>query len=78
MQILRRPWLWVLTLAVVLSMAAVAMAAIALFIVRSRWGRAFVAVRDNEVAAMAVGISVARSKVLAFTISAFFAGIAGG
>ena len=58
--------------------AAVAMAAIAFYIVRSRWGRAFVAVRDSEVAAMAVGISVARSKVLAFTISAFYAGIAGG
>jgi branched-chain amino acid transport system permease protein len=58
--------------------AAVAMAAIALLIVRSRWGRAFVAVRDSEVAAMAVGISVARYKVVAFTISAFYAGIAGG
>jgi branched-chain amino acid transport system permease protein len=58
--------------------AAVAMAAIAWFVVGSRWGRAFVAVRDSEVAAMAVGISVARSKVLAFTISAFCAGIAGG
>jgi len=58
--------------------AAVAMAAIAWLIVGSRWGRAFVAVRDSEVAAMAVGISVARSKVLAFTISAFYAGIAGG
>ncbi len=58
--------------------AAVAMTALAFYIVRSRWGRAFVAVRDSEVAAMAVGISVARSKVLAFTISAFYAGIAGG
>jgi len=58
--------------------AAVAMAALALYIVRSRWGRAFVAVRDSEVAAAAVGMNVARTKVIAFTISAFYAGIAGG
>ncbi|HET9477400.1 MAG TPA: branched-chain amino acid ABC transporter permease [Dehalococcoidia bacterium] len=56
---------------------AVIMAAIAWYIVRSRWGRAFVAIRDTEVAALAVGISVARYKVLAFTISAFFGGVAG-
>ena len=39
-------------------------------IVSSRWGRAFVAVRDSEVASAAMGVSVARYKVLAFTISA--------
>lgn len=58
--------------------AAVVMATLAFYIVRSRWGRAFVAVRDSEVAAAAVGIDVARTKVTAFTISAFYAGIAGG
>lgn len=57
--------------------AAVAMTALAFYIVRSRWGRAFVAVRDSEVAAAAVGMNVARTKVTAFTISAFYAGIAG-
>jgi branched-chain amino acid transport system permease protein len=57
--------------------AAVAMTAIAWYIVGSRWGRAFVAVRDSEVAAAAVGMNVARTKVTAFTISAFYAGIAG-
>jgi len=56
---------------------ALLMAALAWYIVRSRWGRAFIAIRDTEVAALAVGISVARYKVLAFTISAFFAGVAG-
>jgi branched-chain amino acid transport system permease protein len=56
---------------------ALLMASLAWYIVRSRWGRAFVAIRDTEVAALAVGISVARYKVLAFTISAFFAGVAG-
>ena len=56
---------------------ALLMAVLAWYIVRSRWGRAFVAIRDTEVAALAVGISVARYKVLAFTISAFYGGIAG-
>lgn len=56
---------------------AVLMAALAWYVVQSRWGRAFVAIRDSEIAALSVGISVARYKVLAFTLSAFFAGIAG-
>jgi branched-chain amino acid transport system permease protein len=47
-------------------------------IIRSRVGRAFVAIRDSEVAAAAMGINVARYKTLAFAISAFLAGIAGG
>ena len=55
----------------------VLLVALAWIIVRSRWGRAFVAVRDTEIGAAAVGISVARYKVLAFVISAFYAGIAG-
>ena len=55
----------------------VLLAALAWIIVRSRWGRAFVAIRDTEIGAAAVGISVARYKVLAFVISAFYAGIAG-
>jgi branched-chain amino acid transport system permease protein len=53
------------------------LAALAWVIVRSRWGRAFVAIRDTEIGAAAVGISVPRYKVLAFVISAFYAGIAG-
>lgn len=55
----------------------VLLAALAWITVRSRWGRAFVAIRDTEIGAAAVGISVARYKVLAFVISAFYAGIAG-
>lgn len=47
-------------------------------IARSRMGRAFIAVRDSEVAAMANGIDVAFYKTIMFTISAFFTGIAGG
>lgn len=44
----------------------------------SRFGRAFRAVRDDEVAAALVGISVARTQVLAFAVSAGCAGLAGG
>ncbi|HOK70580.1 MAG TPA: branched-chain amino acid ABC transporter permease [Bacillota bacterium] len=46
-------------------------------ILRSRPGRALMAVRDSEVAAEAMGINLAKYKVAAFAISAFYAGIAG-
>ncbi len=45
--------------------------------IRSKHGRAVTAIRDNEIAAKATGINVTKYKLLAFTISAFFAGIAG-
>jgi len=45
--------------------------------IRSKHGRAVTAIRDNEIAARATGINVTKYKLLAFTISAFFAGIAG-
>lgn len=44
---------------------------------RSRVGRAMIAVRDQEVAASTVGISVARIKVGTFALSAAYAGVAG-
>jgi branched-chain amino acid transport system permease protein len=44
----------------------------------STLGRSFRAVRESEIAAAAVGIDVKRVKVLAFTLSAFYAGAAGG
>lgn len=47
-------------------------------VVRSRPGRAFVAVRDNDNAAEVIGINVFYYKTLAFFIGAFYAGIAGG
>ena len=46
-------------------------------IARSRFGRALIAVRDHEAAAASVGIDLARTKVLAFALSAMYAGIAG-
>jgi branched-chain amino acid transport system permease protein len=45
--------------------------------VNSRQGRAVCAIRDNYIAAEAVGIPVSRFKVMAFVVAAFFAGIAG-
>ena len=47
-------------------------------LVNSTYGRGFLAVRDDEIAAEAMGINTTRYKVLAFVIGAFFAGIAGG
>ena len=44
----------------------------------STHGRALFAIRDDEVAAEALGVDTTRYKVLAFVISAFFAGVAGG
>jgi branched-chain amino acid transport system permease protein len=46
-------------------------------ITRSRLGRAFMAIRDNEVAAQVMGINIVLYKFLAFVICAFFAGVAG-
>ena len=47
-------------------------------LVNSTYGRGFIAVHDDEVAASASGINPVRYKVTAFVIGAFFAGIAGG
>ncbi len=47
-------------------------------LVHSTYGRGFIAVRDDEVAASAMGISTTKYKVTAFVVGAFFAGIAGG
>lgn len=45
--------------------------------IRSRYGRALIAIREDRIAAAASGINVTRTKVMTFTISAFFAGVAG-
>jgi len=50
---------------------------VAWLILRGRTGRAFRAVRDSETAAVSSGISLTRTKVLAFGISAAYAGAAG-
>jgi branched-chain amino acid transport system permease protein len=45
---------------------------------RTRVGRAFIAIRDRDVAASVMGVSLYRYKLLAFLVSSFYAGVAGG
>jgi ABC-type branched-chain amino acid transport system, permease component len=47
-------------------------------LVKCRAGRAFVAIRDNEIVAEIMGINVYWYKTLSFLVGAFYAGIAGG
>jgi branched-chain amino acid transport system permease protein len=51
---------------------------VVVLLVNSTYGRGFLTVRDDEIAAEAMGINTTKYKVLAFVIGAFFAGIAGG
>ena len=46
-------------------------------LIRSRVGRAFIAIRDQDIAAEIIGIDIFRYKLLAFAISSFFAGVCG-
>lgn len=46
-------------------------------VVDSSWGSAFKAIRDNEIAAEAMGVGILKHKLMSFTIGAFFAGVAG-
>ncbi|MGH8905692.1 MAG: branched-chain amino acid ABC transporter permease [Egibacteraceae bacterium] len=65
-------WYWV-----ILALAGLAaLAAANLF--RTGLGRAFVAIRDQDIAAEAAGVDVVRYKVLAFAVSSAFVGLAGG
>lgn len=51
--------------------------AVVLLLINSSYGRAFKAIREDEIAAEAMGINLTRHKMLAFCISSFFAGIGG-
>jgi branched-chain amino acid transport system permease protein len=51
---------------------------VVLAMVHSTYGRGFIAVQDDEIAAEAMGINSTKYKIIAFAVSAFFAGIAGG
>ncbi len=65
-------WLYYFTLVVTI---AIYIASVNLL--RSRSGRAFMAIRDNEIAASAMGVDVALYKTLAFGVSAGITGVAG-
>jgi branched-chain amino acid transport system permease protein len=60
--------IWALAFLTALFMAA---------LINSAFGRACKAVRDNEIAAEAMGLHVARVKIISFTISSFMAGVGG-
>ena len=47
-------------------------------LVNSHIGRAFVALRESEIAAQTIGIDLAKYKTIAFALSAFYTGVAGG
>lgn len=58
-------------------LTAVATVVICSRLMHSRFGRSVMAIREDETAAQAFGIDIARTTVIAFAVSAFFAGIAG-
>jgi branched-chain amino acid transport system permease protein len=60
--------IWALAILSVIFMAA---------LINSAFGRACKAVRDNEIAAQAMGIHIARVKIVSFTLSSFIAGVGG-
>lgn len=51
--------------------------AVIVLLINSSYGRAFKAIRDDEIAAEAMGINLAKHKQISFTVSCFFAGVGG-
>ncbi|WP_313163472.1 branched-chain amino acid ABC transporter permease [Sedimentibacter sp.] len=68
----RMPTMWVFFGVMILSVAFI------VFLINSSYGRAFKAIREDAVAAEAMGINLFKHKVMSFAIGAFFAGIGGG
>jgi branched-chain amino acid transport system permease protein len=66
----RNYYLLVLTITIIMTYLATNLA-------RTKLGRSFVAVRDNDIAAEVMGINIAYTKIMAFGIGCFFAGISG-
>jgi branched-chain amino acid transport system permease protein len=66
-------WLYYFTLAISIGIYVASVN-----LLRSRSGRAFMAIRDNEIAASAMGVNVSLYKTLAFGVSAGITGVAGG
>jgi len=62
-------WSWALAILTILFM---------IFLVEGSYGKAFKAIREDEIAARAMGINLFKHKVMSFTFSSFLAGIAGG
>lgn len=62
-------WAWGIAIATVVFLK---------FLMKGSYGKAFKAIREDEVAARAMGINLFKHKVMSFTIGSFFAGIGGG
>ena len=62
----------------VIFICFVVMTWMAVNLIRTRYGRAFIAIRDNDRAAEGMGIPIFKYKLLSFAISSFYAGFAGG
>jgi branched-chain amino acid transport system permease protein len=62
----------------VIFLCFVVMTWMAVNLIRTRYGRAFIAIRDNDRAAEGMGIPIFKYKLLSFAISSFYAGFAGG
>ena len=62
----------------IVAVVAVLLVQAAVNILRSRIGAAFVAIRESDIAAQAMGVNLTRHRVLAYGMSAFYGGIAGG
>jgi branched-chain amino acid transport system permease protein len=61
-----------------MGLAAIAVTAVAHFIITSRFGLRLMTIREDELAAEAMGIDTARYKLIAFLLSAFVPGVVGG
>ena len=58
-------------------LVAILCIAVICMLINSSYGRAFKAIREDEIAAEAMGINLARHKIMSFCISSFFAGVSG-
>lgn len=72
--IMGTPHVTTFTIGVILTILALV---VCVFLVNSRTGRAIQSIRDNRIAAESVGINITKYKLIAFTISAAIAGVAG-
>ena len=67
-----RKYLFIVALVVLLlSLAAIQN------LIKSKHGRAIISIKDNEIAARAMGVDITKYKLFVFTVSSFFAGLAG-
>jgi len=62
----------------IIAGVAVVLAIAAIKLFKTKVGRAFIAIRDSDIAAETMGVNLSYYKTLAFAVSAFYTGIAGG